>query len=243
MILSQRWWEEGIEMPLSSCSSCSPRKTSPSARPCTVTAPQFWMSTFHMSCSVNFVPDWTLCTSIKVQNNTSVFQHREGQWPLQSSARWVCILINQQGGSHSAFHHTPFEVGPGGHLPGPCSVRCGHDSTSQNTVPHPTSLPKPSQGAGYTEKRKGFKGFTGVDSGSLENSANSNGLNLNLLKTQEKKRRRTWHRKTVLTCQIPWIHIIQQSSKWSGAIKDSDVVRRVSTWNTIWERDLTSGRV
>lgn len=46
-----------------------------------------------------YCPDRTLCSSIKVQNNTSVFQSWKGQWQLQSSARWLCILINQQGGS------------------------------------------------------------------------------------------------------------------------------------------------
>lgn len=50
-------------------------------------------------CSWVHCPDRTLCSSIKVQNNTSMFQCWKGQWQLQSSARWLCILINQQGGS------------------------------------------------------------------------------------------------------------------------------------------------
>lgn len=61
----------------------------------------------------------------------------------------------------SACHHTPFEVGPDGCLPDLCSVPCGNDSSGQNTVPHPTLPPNPSQDAGYTQKRKGFKGIFG----------------------------------------------------------------------------------
>lgn len=44
-------------------------------------------------------PNWALCGSVKVQNNTSVFQCWKAQWQLHASARWLRILINQKGGS------------------------------------------------------------------------------------------------------------------------------------------------
>jgi len=90
----------------------------------------------------------------KVQINTSMFQCWEGKRQLQSSARWLCILINQQGGSRLRLPPHAVWSGPCDRLPGLCSVPCGNDSTGQNTVPHPSSRPNPRQESGNTRKRK-----------------------------------------------------------------------------------------
>lgn len=193
-----------------------------------------------MSCSVNFpmqrgiyCPDWTLCSSIKVQNNTSVFQHWKGQWQLQSSARWLCILINQQGGSRLCFPPHAVWSGAWQALARPLlsPLWSWLNWPKHRATPHLTAKSQAKRLG--TPKRKGFKGFTGMDSILCKT------VWTKMIRSQETLA----NKNAVLMCQIPWIHVFQECMKRSGEIKGFNVVWRVSTWNLILGKDLPSGRV
>lgn len=131
-------------------------------------------------------PDRTLCSSIKLQKNTSV------QLPKRPVAALVfckmtLFLLLQDDPNKSAgwipalLATTPFEVEPGGRSPGLCSAPCGNDSTGTKHCATPYLAANPSQEACYTQKWKGFKGFSAMDMWFCVEPCEPSGWDLKLL--------------------------------------------------------------